>query len=441
MAQSLQLSTSTEYNEIPLESRDLYVMATINAPDVEVERTPIDVTCVIDRSGSMAGDKMNLVKDTLTFMIDQLTDHDNLALIIFDDVIDTVLEFTKMTQENRTKAKDIVKKIRDRNSTNISDALYKALEVCKNRVAPNDVGSILLFTDGQANAGLTSSDQIVAGMDSLMTMNKPVSVFTFGFGSDHDANMLRSVAEAGNGLYYYVQKTDEIAQAFSDCLGGLLSVTAQNIKLRIDPLEGVNIKAIHSSSYKKLSDNEIRIGDLYSGESKDIIFEVTLSAVTSEQPHLQNIVVVNLSYYNVQNKKLDEVKVTASIQRSSAANTDKKNEQVDKQIIRVKQAEALLRSRIAADKGDYEGARNILNSQKAFLEESEYREGDYCQKMAFEMNDLISDMATPQLYAQQGNKKLNCNWSALSNQRSNAIDSEYATKSKKRMYKKYSENK
>ena len=52
-------------------------------------------------------------------------------------------------------------------------------------------------------------------------------VFTFGFGAEHDADLLHAVADAGNGLFYYIDNSDSIPESFCDCLGGLLSVAAQ----------------------------------------------------------------------------------------------------------------------------------------------------------------------------------------------------------------------
>ena len=52
-------------------------------------------------------------------------------------------------------------------------------------------------------------------------------MFTFGYGAEHDADLLRAVADAGNGLFYYVDNTDSIPESYCDCLGGLLSVAAQ----------------------------------------------------------------------------------------------------------------------------------------------------------------------------------------------------------------------
>jgi len=61
----------------------------------------------------------------------------------------------------------------------------------------------------------------------LGQIGRQTCVFTFGYGSEHDANMLRAIADAGSGLFYHINNVDCIPDSFCDCLGGLLSVAAQ----------------------------------------------------------------------------------------------------------------------------------------------------------------------------------------------------------------------
>jgi len=63
----------------------------------------------------------------------------------------------------------------------------------------------------------------------LAQIGRQTCVFTFGYGSEHDANMLRAISDAGSGLFYYIDNVDCIPDSFCDCLGGLLSVSAQVI--------------------------------------------------------------------------------------------------------------------------------------------------------------------------------------------------------------------
>ena len=67
----------------------------------------------------------------------------------------------------------------------------------------------------------------------LGQIGRQACVFTFGFGVEHDADLLHAVADAGNGLFYYIDNSDSIPESFCDCLGGLLSVAAQVRRLNL----------------------------------------------------------------------------------------------------------------------------------------------------------------------------------------------------------------
>jgi uncharacterized protein YegL len=233
-AMQLSLKGTFEWDALSFnEQHTLYFMNSIKAPtftsETSSQRAPIDVVCVIDVSGSMEGEKLSLVKKTLQFMIQQLTSTDRLALITFDTRVTVEFAFVGMDQFGKKRASGKVDGLSAGTSTNFSGGLFQAFQLIKDRKDPNDVCSILLFTDGLANHGITKTPDILRAMDKMDL--KSSNLFTFGFGKDHDANMLRPIAEAGHGLYYYIEKEDEIPNSFADCIGGLLSVVAQNIKL------------------------------------------------------------------------------------------------------------------------------------------------------------------------------------------------------------------
>jgi Mg-chelatase subunit ChlD len=446
----LQFTATTEFEQVAYGyDRNLFVMASVTAPTTETEerqsRAPIDIVCVIDRSGSMAGTKLDLVKKTLSFMVDQLKDEDNLSLVLFDDQIDTPLQLTKMSKQGKTKANEIIKGIYDGGSTNLSGGLFEGFEQIKRRIDPRDVASILLFTDGLANVGVTDTKSIVAGTEKyLQQIGKAVSIFTFGFGGDHDANMLRSIAEAGNGLYYYLQREDEIPQSFADCLGGLLSVSAQNIKLKIETLEnGVELKTIHNS-YKKTTDTptcvELSLGDLYSEESRDIVLEVKLNMLRSELER-QELVKFTLTYYNVTNQSGETLEVTATVKRPTEAPQDQKpNAALDKQRNRVETTNAVLRGRDLADRGNYEEAKQVLRDVKSKIQVSTTANESYSSNLMGDLDDVMEGMSDVVTYASRGSKVANAVWSENHRQRSNKPMSKFVTKKKMDMQDTYERN-
>ena len=99
-AEEIMLTTCTQYAayDHAKATTDCIAMASGRAPVYETQiRSPVDIVAVIDHSGSMADEKLNLVKKTLLFIIDQLKLCDLLCLVLYDNVVNVEfpLTFTK----------------------------------------------------------------------------------------------------------------------------------------------------------------------------------------------------------------------------------------------------------------------------------------------------------------------------------------------------------
>jgi Mg-chelatase subunit ChlD len=425
---SLTLSATVEYDSVEYNAKqDLYVMSSIKAPFAQNEeresRASIDIVCVIDVSFSMMGQKIDLVKQTLLFMIEQLKEEDRLSLVEFSSDVSTKFAFQTMSKSGKEQARHVVKALDADGGTFLSGGLFGGLDELNKRTNPRDVSALLIFTDGQASEGICDFDEMVAATESrAKQLTKPVSVFSFGFGEDHDANMIRGISEAGNGLYYYIQHEAEIPQSFADCLGGLLSVSAQNIKIKIEPCDGVSLKAIHSA-YKKTTDTsqcvELSIGDLYSEEQKDIILEVTLDTL-SQVRERQEIVKFTLYYLNVVSMESDELEAHAVVNRPSAIPTNRQvSLALDKQRNRVETANTLKQSRELADSGKLQDAQHLLQNLQAKMEKSPSAQDSLVLSLQNDVKEVIRGMNNRDTYFSMGSKVVNSHWASHQQQRSN----------------------
>jgi len=82
-----------------------------------------------------------------------------------------------------------------------------------------------IFCATLAVNGISTYPPLLRSM--LTQIGRQACVFTFGYGSEHDADLLHAVADVGNGLFYYIENKDSIPESFCDCLGELFSVAAQ----------------------------------------------------------------------------------------------------------------------------------------------------------------------------------------------------------------------
>jgi hypothetical protein len=402
-----------EYDQLQFtQNKDIYVMTSLKAPTSEEDkkRADIDLVCVIDKSGSMEGEKLKLVKASLNFMVEQLKPQDKLSIITFDTHVSVDLSLCKMDTKGKENAIQIIKEITPGTATNLSGGLFEAFDVLQSCKEASEVSSILLFTDGLANQGVTKTSDIVPSIQKLSEGFKyPCPVYTFGFGSDHDPEMLKSISEASTGLYYFVAKEDEIPTCFADCLGGLLSIVAQNIKISIQTTEKIEILSSLSSYKAKFNKNktfcELNIGDIYSEETRDLVFILKIPGVLFENL-FYNVLEMELSYYNVIERSLKKMKIDGYIKRpcNIQYGTNLPNVSLDQQRNRIETTKALEISRAKADQGALDEARATLKNMIQKIQFSVSKDTDFSKQLIQDLENLLVKLENKKIYQSEGSK-------------------------------------
>jgi uncharacterized protein YegL len=248
------------------------------------QREPITLMIVLDRSGSMEGPKLTLCLKTVSFVIDNLAATDRLGLVTFDTQVRTEWPMCAMDEEGKQASRFALASIRAGTSTNLSGGLMAGIEALRKGARnENEVKSVLLLTDGLANHGERQIEKLGAMVRSALDTS--TTIFTFGYGQDHDEKMLRALSDCGKGVYYFVSELDTVPTAFADCLGGLLSVVAQNITLALAAAPGVLIQKIHTTRRTHVivqgKQIEVDFGDMYAEEERDLLLELTLDPQAS----------------------------------------------------------------------------------------------------------------------------------------------------------------
>ena len=252
----MELLATPEYFEYhPAHVTPCLVDLNLTAPTFVEEdntRAQVDLVAVIDRSGSMSGDKINLVKETLLFVLTQLTAKDRLCLIVYDDEVESVFELTYVTEESRSYLRSKINSVTVRVRTDLCGGLLEGMRTVTSRTGVMaDVASVLLLTDGLANVGISSTRGILKAMRFGEKQKKktvfpsfPGTVYTFGYGSNHNASMLKEISQAGNGMYFFIDTNEKISKSFTMCTRGLLSTVGQNINLLVELSNGATITEV-----------------------------------------------------------------------------------------------------------------------------------------------------------------------------------------------------
>lgn len=168
-----------------------------------------DIIFVLDKSGSMQGEKINQLKIAFDEIINELHSNDRFNLIIFDSVIrEYQTELIEASETNKNDAVDYIYDINAQGSTNINEAMLTALEMFE--YSETKVPIIVMLTDGLPTEGITNTQTI---RDNVKTANTAeVAVFCLGFGFDVDFEFLKAMALENYGIAIRIYEGEDASE-------------------------------------------------------------------------------------------------------------------------------------------------------------------------------------------------------------------------------------
>lgn len=443
MAQTVQLSFTPEVPAFnATDAQKALALLSVTAADADDDsRLPLEVVAVVDRSGSMRGEKMEMMKATLSFLVSKgLQSSDSFGLVTFESGVATPLEMMKMDAAGKRKAADTIAGLRVAGQTNLSGGLLRGIDMqLSSGASQNVTRAVLIFTDGCANQGITNSQGILDAAQGAMAAS-PMTLYTFGFGSDHNEDLLRSLAESmpgSPGLYYYLQTRESIPQAFADCLGGLVSVVAQNASLRLAPAGGASlVKVLGSHKPEQTASGELTLslGDLYAEDERDVLVELSLPPLEAPADATLPIARAYLRYFDVKTSSMREVEATVGVSRPAAAEPREQqpaNLRLDEQRTRVLAAAAMEAAARLADEGRLDEGRRLLDVEIARAKESPTMGTPLVSALVSDLENVKAGYQDLSAYRGYGQKMSKMTASSYHMQRSNHCSAQVYSKGRK----------
>lgn len=366
------------------------------------DQSRLDMFCVIDVSASMSGERMDTVKKSLCCCLEMLKPTDRMAIVFFTDYAQ-VLMAPKLVGKNQEMIKATIQNMKTLSSTNISAGLERCFQLILDRKTKNEVTGVFLLSDGQDNCYFQDHSKINVFYDkwSKEMKNEDFTVHTFGYGNNHDDDLMNKIAKKWNGNFYYVKDLDTIFDVFVDCMGGLLSVVGEggeiSLKLKTSKLfPKIRFQRTFGTAFHGDNETErqIRVGNLVKGYSKDFMFEITLNGVKNpnalsdkEKKELLSLVLAKFEVKNLDGAKFEVVEeLKTPVFNEQDINDDfrvEKNEEVHKNLLRVTAAEAMNEAQFHADEGNYDGGAGVLDKMCKDLED--YQDDPLFKKMSDNM--------------------------------------------------------
>ena len=357
-----ELKLSTKF----LTSQDAHqvgMLVTVGS-EAPVERPPINVALVLDRSGSMAGEPLEAAKDAAIAFTRFLSDADRLSVVAFDD---QVFPMWGPQPAGDPMVEHVIRSIQPGGSTNLSGGWLKGRELVQQEIVQG-TNRVLLLTDGCANCGITEDEQLAKLARGAQS--KSVSTTCVGFGAHFNEDLLQAMSDAGRGNYWYVEHSDQMGGIFDEEIEGLVALAGQNLEIVVrltDPrVQGVTFLQDYPS--RRLPDGSwhLVLGDLYatSPSTLGLIFHVD-NVTELGQVQLGE---VQVSADHLVPEGIEHRETTMPVV-ANLDGADHVEPEVETTLVRFEAARARKEAVNQADRGDFENAATMLREASAKLGE------------------------------------------------------------------------
>lgn len=284
-----------------VEEEECVVCASISPPQGST-RTPADIVCVIDISGSMgvnatiqndAGGRednnlsiLDIVKHAVKTIIATLQPNDRLGLVSYSTKAKKVFDLLPMNAAGRAKAQKDLDTLDADGQTNLWEGLFTGLEILrKSSSSSNRLSTVLLLTDGQPNitpekGHIPMLREYKAQYPALLT-----TINTFGFGYNLDSVLLREVCVEGSGMYAFIPDAGFVGTCFVNTMSNILVTVARNITLEITSQNGAEFIGAPGTIVTKQSENThtISLGTLQYGQNREVTWRMRVPKKKQQQ--------------------------------------------------------------------------------------------------------------------------------------------------------------
>jgi len=333
-------------------------------------RTPVNLAIVLDKSGSMSGDKLRKAKDAAIASIERLGADDIVSVVAYDHTVQVLVPATKVS--DRAAIRGAIERLTAGGNTALFAGVSKGAAEVRKFLDRQRVNRIILLSDGQANVGPSSPADL--GNLGASLIKEGISVATLGLGLDYNEDLMTVLARRSDGNNYFIENSTELASKFDYEFNDVMSVVAQEVKVRIVCAPGVRpVRVLGREADITGQVVTAYLNQVYGEQEKYLLLEVEVPA--GEPGATRGLAEVAVSYVNMASNAPGRITRSASYKLSNSP------AQVEAGTNRVVMASAIEQIGVEKnqmainlrDQGRIEEARSVLRENAAFLAENARR--------------------------------------------------------------------
>ncbi|MEM1293012.1 MAG: VWA domain-containing protein [Cyanobacteria bacterium P01_H01_bin.162] len=337
----------------------LDVLVRITPPSLpqDTERPALNLSLVIDRSGSMGGAKIARAREAARFAIANLLPSDRLSVVLFDNRIETLVPSTLATDKNSLLSK--LDQIQARGTTALHAGWVEGGLQVSQYLNPSQLNRVILLSDGLANVGENRPDAIATDVHGLA--QRGVSTTALGIGDDYSEDLLAAMAHSGDGNFVHIAAAEQLAAIFETELSGLAATLGQRVSLGIEPQSGVKVMAV-LNDFAQTSTGRYKLPNLTVGNPINVVVRLQVPALDQGGELLR----VRLAWdaADQRDRQVLEAELALPLVSQAQFSDFPANAVVQEQVALMMAAQARREAIALTDSGNYERARASLQDAR-----------------------------------------------------------------------------
>ena len=330
----------------------------------KADRAPVNVSLVLDKSGSMSGTKIAKAKEAAIWAVRRLDSNDIVSVVVYDSTVRVLVPATKLTDKEAVCRK--IREINSGGSTALFAGVSKGAAELRKFIDRNRVNRVILLSDGLANVGPKTPSAL--GELGTSLIKEGISVSTMGLGLGYNEDLMARLARRSDGNHIFIEKAEDLAKVFNFEFDHVLSVVAQEVSITINVSPEIRpVRVLGREAEINGRRVIVHLNQLYSEQEKYVMLEVELPATKAGR--IRQIAQVDVSYANMETKTTDRLSSTVSV------NFDPSEDVVQRKTNAAVMTECVLQianeqNKLATalrDKGDVAGARQVLIANGKYL--------------------------------------------------------------------------
>ena len=333
----------------------------------DTPRPSANVAIVMDKSGSMQGEKIQRAREAAMDALTLLGPEDIVSIITYDSTVSVLVPATKLTDRESVISK--IKAITAGGNTALFGGVSKGAAEIRKFLDKERVNRVILLSDGLANVGPSAPGELGALGASLLKEN--ISVTTLGLGLGYNEDLMVQLGSQSGGNHYFIEQASELADIFRQEFDDVLSVVAQEVHIRITIPEGIRpVRVLGNDADINGQQVVTRLASIYSRQNKHVVVEV--ETPSSDPNATLDLATVSVSYTNMKTHMTDQLSGSVKVDFSDSDEIVEAslNQQVLADVVALVSSEKNKLATKYLDEGNLLMCRQTLTENADFLTEN-----------------------------------------------------------------------